>query len=226
MERIMADVTTTRRYDASRRREHAARTQDAVLTAARRLLLEHGYAATTVAHIAAEAGTSVDTVYKAFGGKSGIVRALWQRGLAGRGPIPAPVRSDALSSTETDPVRVLRGWGQFTTEVAPEGAPIILLIRAASATDPDMAALLAEAEEQRRARMRHNARRLQRRGWLRPGVTLAQAADILWTYSSAELYELLVIKSGWPVSRYGHFIGNALIAALLPETARPTGKRS
>jgi hypothetical protein len=32
--------------------------------------------------------------------------------------------------------------------------------------------------------MRHNAR-LQRRGWLRPGITLAQATDILWTYSSA-----------------------------------------
>jgi len=214
----MADVKTTRRYDASRRREQAARIQDAVLAAARRLLLEHGYAGTTVARIAAQAGTSVDTVYKRFGGKSGIVRALWQRGLEGTGPVPAPVRSDALSSTETDPVRVLRGWGEFTAELSPEVAPIMLLIRAAAATDPEMAALLGEAERQRRARMRHNARRLQRRGWLRPGVTLAQASDILWAYSSAEVYELLVIKSGWPASRYGRFIGDALIAALLPET--------
>jgi hypothetical protein len=73
-----------------------------------------------------------------------------------------------------------------------------------------MAALLAEAHDQRRARMRHNARRLQRRGWLRPGITLAPATDILWTYSSAELYDLLVIKSGWPVTRYGQFVGDAL----------------
>lgn len=29
-------------------------------------------------------------------------------------------------------------------------------------------------------------------------------------------FELLVLKSGWPVKRYGEFIGNALIAALLP----------
>lgn len=214
----MADVKTTRRYDASRRRAQAARTRDAILAAGRRLLLEHGYAATTVARIADEAGTSVDTVYKTFGGKSGIVRALWERGLAGRGPVPAPARSDALSSTETDPVRVLRGWGQFTIELAPEGAPIMLLIRAAADTDPEMAALLDEAEDQRRVRMRHNARRLQRRDWLRPGITLAHATDILWTYSSAELYELLVIKSGWPANRYGRFIGDALIAALLPET--------
>jgi hypothetical protein len=64
--------------------------------------------------------------------------------------------------------------------------------------------------------MRHNARRLRQRGWLRPGITLSQATDILWTYSSAELYELLVVKSGWSASRYGQFIGDALIAALLP----------
>ncbi len=212
----MSAVKTTRRYDATRRREQAARTHNAILEAARRQFLKRGYAATTVARIAAEAGTSVETVYKAFGGKSGIVRALWERGPAGRGPIPAPVRSDAMSSTETDPVRVLRGWGQFTSEVSPQVAPIMLLMRAASATDADMAALLAEAEDQRRARMRHNARRLQKQGWLRPGLSLARATDILWTYSSAELYDLLVIKSGWPVSRYSTFVGDALIAALLP----------
>ena len=217
MERNMGEVKSTRRYDTSRRREQARQTRDAVLHAAREQFLEHGYAATTVARIAERAGTSVETVYKAFGGKSGLVRALWDRGLAGRGPIPAPVRSDQLSSTETDPARVLRGWGRFSTEVAPQLAPIVLLIRDASGTDPEMATLLGEVDNQRRRRMRNNARRLQQRGWLRPGITLGQATDILWTYSSTELYELLVIKSGWPVNRYGAFIGDALIAGLLPD---------
>ena len=106
----MAEVKTRRRYDASRRREQAARTRDAILDVARAQFLEHGYGGTTVAGIATAAGISVETVYKAFGGKPGLVRALWQRGLAGTGPVPAPVRSDATSSTETDPVAVLRGW--------------------------------------------------------------------------------------------------------------------
>ena len=212
----MSEVKTTRRYDASRRREQATRTREAILDVARRQFLEQGYAATTVSRIAAEASTSVETVYKAFGGKSGVVRALWERSLAGRGPVPAPIRSDALSASESNPVRVLRGWGQLTTELAPEGAPVILLIRAAATADSDMATLLAEAEAQRRTRMRHNARRLQRRGWLRPGITLAHATDILWTYSSAEIYELIVIKSGWPIERYGAFVSDAMIAALLP----------
>jgi AcrR family transcriptional regulator len=214
----MPEVKRTRRYDASRRREQARRTQDAILDVARRQLLEQGYAATTVAAIADEAGTSVDTIYKTFAGKAGLVRLLWLRALEGVGPAPAPTRSDTLSSTETDPVRVLRGWGTFTTEVSPQGAPIMLLIRAAAATHPEMATLLAEADEQRRTRMRHNARRLQQRGWLRPGVSLARATDVLWTYSSAELYELLVLKSGWSLRRYGEFVGDAMIAALLPET--------
>jgi hypothetical protein len=98
----------------------------------------------------------------------------------------------------------------------------MLLVRGAAATDPDMAALLNEAETQRRTRMRRNARLLQRRGWLRSGISLAQATDILWTYSSAELYELLVIKSHWLPQRYGQFIGNSLIAALLPHETRTT----
>jgi AcrR family transcriptional regulator len=216
MERNVVEVKTKRRYDASRRRAQAAETQRTILDVARREFLEHGYAGTTVARIAEQAGTSDETDYKAFGGKSGLVRALWMRGLGGRGPIPAPVRSDLLSSTETDPVRVLQGWGAFTTEVAPELAPILLLVRGAAATDPDMAALLAEAEAQHRERMRHNARRLQQRGWLRRGVGVARATDILWAYSSTELYELLVVKSGWPLKRYGEFVGDALVAALLP----------
>jgi AcrR family transcriptional regulator len=220
MERNVVEVKTKRRYDASRRQAQAARTRQAILDIARRQFLERGYAATTVAGIAAEAGTSVETVYKAFGGKSGLVRALWERGLDGRGPVPAPERSDLLSSSETDPVRVLRGWGSFTTEVAPEVAPVLMLVRGAAANDPAMATLLADTEAQHRARMRHNARRLQRRGWLRPGIGLAQATDILWTYSSTELYELLVVKSGWPIKRYGEFIGDALIAALLPHADR------
>ena len=210
------EVKSKRPYDASNRRAQAVQTRGAILDVARRGFLEHGYSATTIAGIASEANTSVDTVYKAFGGKSGLVRALWERGLGGRGPVPAPQRSDLLSSTESDPVVVLRGWGRFTTEVAPEVAPIMLLVRGAAATDTAMADLLDEIDTQRRTRMRHNARRLRQRGWLRAGVSLRQATDVLWTYSSAELYELLVVKSQWPLKRYGEFVGDALVAALLP----------
>ena len=38
----------------------------------------------------------------------------------------------------------------------------------------------------------------------------------MWAYSSADLYELLVIRRGWPLEQYGAFIADAMIAALLP----------
>ena len=67
----MADVKGKRRYNSSGRQEQARRNRDAILQAAERQLNECGYAGTTVAAVAGEAGVSVETVYKAFGGKAG-----------------------------------------------------------------------------------------------------------------------------------------------------------
>jgi AcrR family transcriptional regulator len=209
------DVKSKRQYDSSRRRAQAQRTRVAILDVARKELLENGYAGTTVTRIADLAGTSVETIYKGFGGKAGLVRALWKQSLAGQQEIPAEQCSDTLSSTTDDPIAVLKGWGRFATELSPQGAPIVLLMRAAAATDPEMAALLTEAEVQRRRRMRHNARRLKQHGWLRPGIGVEFATDVLWTYSSAEMYDLLVLRSGWSVHQYGEFIGDSMVAALL-----------
>ncbi len=44
--------------------------------------------------------------------------------------------------------------------------------------------------------------------------TLA-AAEVLWTCSFPELYELLVLRRGWTIERWSGFIANATIAALL-----------
>lgn len=45
---------------------------------------------------------------------------------------------------------------------------------------------------------------------------MAEAADILWTYSAAEFWELLVIRRGWSPGQHGRFVAEAMIAALLP----------
>jgi AcrR family transcriptional regulator len=212
----MEPAKTTRRYNSRGRQAQAARHRDAVLDAAQERFLADGYAATTIASTADDAGVSVETVYKAFGGKAGLVRAIYERGLSGEGPVPAPQRSDAMQADETDPETIVRNWGILSTEVAPQVVPILLLIRTAAAADPDMALLLRDSDLQRRERMRQNARTLADRGDLRAGVTLAQATDILWTFSSPELYELLVLRSGWDVGKYGRFLGDSMTAALLP----------
>lgn len=180
----MDRTRSSRRYNSASRQEQARRTRDAILDLARRRFLTDGYAATTMASIADEAGVSVDTVHKAFGGKAGLVRAAYERSLDGAGPVTAPQRSDEMQRDENDPHVIVRHWGTLTTEVAPLVAPIHLLIRDAAATDPEMATLLRDSDDQRRERMRHNARTLADRGWLAPGITLEHATDVLWTYSS------------------------------------------
>ena len=45
--------------------------------------------------------------------------------------------------------------------------------------------------------MRHNARFLVDGGHTRPTIRLADATDVLWTYSSPELFDLLVQRRHW-----------------------------
>jgi AcrR family transcriptional regulator len=209
-------VNTRRRYDSSGRRERARQTRDQITGIAWELFLSGGYAATTVAAIAAAAHVSVETIYKGFGGKPGLVRAIIEKGLAGEGRVPAEQRSDHIRDTDPDPRRIFAAWGAFTAEIAPRVAPIFLLARDAAAGDPEIAATLEEISAARLERMTVNARGLAQAGHLRPGITVDQAADIMWVYSSPELYELLVLRRGWTPERHGQFIAQALAAALLP----------
>jgi AcrR family transcriptional regulator len=213
----MGHVKSKRSYDSSGRQAQARRNREAVLDAAERRFLADGYAATTVAAVAGDAGVSVETVYKAFGGKSGLVVGLYQRGLAGRGAVPAFQRSDEMREHETDPRTIMRNWGLLAAEVGSVITPIRLLMRLAAATDPDMAALVEAGDDERLQRMRHHARVMAERGYLRDGVTSAEAADVFWICNSVELYELLVLKRGWSQRRFAQFVTDLLIASLLPQ---------
>lgn len=205
-----------RRYDSVARREQAQRTRAAILQAAEHRLLNDGYAATTMATIADDAGVSVETIYKAIGGKSGLVRAVYEQGLAGAGPVPAYQRSDEMREAAPDPKTIMREWGLLTAEVASTITPIRLLMRSAAEADPEIAALLAASDEERLERMRHHADFLAARGYLREDVNVDDATDILWTCSSAEFYELLVMQRGWTRERFATFIAEYMIATLLP----------
>jgi Bacterial regulatory proteins, tetR family. len=208
-------VKARRSYDSSRRQERARLNRDRILTAAEQRFLRDGYGTTTIATIAADADVSSDTIYKSFGGKPGIVRAIRNRALEGEGPAPAEQRSDALHERQADARTIIEAWGALTAEVSPRVAPILLLIRAAAASDPDVLELLEEMDEDRLRRMTFNARRLHDAGHLRPGITITHAADVLWTYSAPELYELLVLRRGWTPTQHGRFVADAMINALL-----------
>ena len=207
-----------RAYDARRRQEAAEEARMLVLTRSRELFLTGGYGRTTIAAIARAAGVSKESVYKGFGGKPGLVRAIYEQSLLGAGGPPAEERSDRAQTTVSDPRELMEQLGRFTTEVSPLGSPVFLLIRDAAASgDPDMAALLLDVDDARYRRMLHNARQVLGRGFLRAGLTEEEVADVMFTCTSAELYENLVLKRGWSAERYGRFIARTLAANLLPE---------
>src|SRR3954454_6500754 len=161
-----------RAYDGTRRQEQARRTRDRIIDAAERRFLDAGYGATTVTAVATDAGVSADTIYKSFGGKPGLVRAIRERALRGDGPEPAEARSDRLHERESSGRKIIEGWGTLTAEVAPRVAPILLLMRAAALVEPEGEALLAEMDDERLRRMTSNARRLRDGGHLRAGLTV------------------------------------------------------
>jgi AcrR family transcriptional regulator len=213
---MMSQVKPTRRYDSTRRREQAVQVREAILAVARERFLAEGFAATTVAAVAREAGVSIETVYKAFRNKVGLLRAVAERAMAGPDAVPTMRRSDEMAARETDPYVIVREWARFATEVTPRVAPVMLLMRTAAGHSPDIADLLAQLDADRLARMAHQARFLRDRHYLRHGVTDTEARDVMWAYTDPALYELLVIRAQWPLPRFRDFLANALTAALLP----------
>ena len=213
------EIAVKRQYDATDRRRRAAATRLRVLDAALRRFLRDGYAATTIASVATDAQVSVETIYKTFRGKAGLVRALYDKGLAGQGEIPAPERSDAVSARDLDAPALLRQWTNFSMEVAPRVAPVMLLVRAAAAADAEAAALAAQMNAERLNRMEVNAQRLLGRAGLRRRLTARHVADVLFTYTSPELYELLILQQQWRLSAYADFLYRGMAGQLLSSFA-------
>ena len=212
-----------RSYNATRRRERALQTRAAILEAARARFLTDGYGPTTIASIATDADASPDTIYKTFGGKAGLLRAICELALAGEGPLPAEQRSDVMQAAEPDPRRLLRGLGVLTTEVAPRIAPLLFLLSTAAENDNTLIDLKNDLEAARLARMTHVARGLASKTRYRDDRSIDEAADIMWAYSSPELYRLLVIGRGWTPEEYGQFVGESLIDALLERGPNDAG---
>jgi hypothetical protein len=128
-----------------------------------------------------------------------------------------------MRARESDPRTIMRKWGVLTAEVASVVTPIRVLMRAAAVSDPEMAALVKETETSRLERARHHARFLQERGYLREGVTMREATDVLWVCTSVELFDLLVTQRGWTLSRFGRFVSDFMSASLLPPPVESAG---
>ncbi|MGN6162352.1 MAG: TetR/AcrR family transcriptional regulator [Marmoricola sp.] len=214
----MTDVKK-RPYDSPARREQARANRRAMLEAAIALLVEQGYAATTLAEVAEHSGLSAPAVYKAFGNKPTLVKAAFDYAAAGDDdPTPVPQRDRAARIlAEPDPVTKLEIYTEGMLERLERVARLQLIARAAAAGDAEVERVWQEMSEARLRGMAIIAANLAEGGHLRDGVDQDEARDVLWTYNSPELYELLVLRRGWNGSRYRDWVLAALVGALLPD---------
>ena len=210
-------VKPKRRYDSPRRREQAAATRLEILEAAQRLFERDGYAATTMAAIAAEARVALKTVYVAFETKSGVLRALWNLRLRGdSGDIPVAeqqVYREVLE--ERDPERQLRLNAQNSRAGKLRVAALAEVIRSAAPIDPDIEALWKRIGTEYHANQRAIVESLNEKGALKAGLGVERAGDILWTLNHPNLWQLLVRERGWTPEEYERWCADLACKQLL-----------
>jgi AcrR family transcriptional regulator len=214
------DVKPRRRYNATRRQAQAAQTRQDILDAANRLFVEGGYAGTTLAAIARAAGVVVETIYRAYGSKAELFKAVVQAAVAGgadRARVPVEQRpAIAAVIAETDPHRQLELYAATQPGIHARAGPLLRVLIGAAATDPELAELWTQIEKERLSGMGRFARLLADRGVLRPGLSAEEARDLLWTLNSLAVHDLLVRQRGWSPERYRDWLAAALARELLP----------
>jgi AcrR family transcriptional regulator len=205
----------TRTYVSPLREEAARRTRIAIREAGARLFVRNGYVSTTVRQIAEEAGVAVRTVFTAFpGGKAELFREALDEAVAGdtdTATVRRPV--GRAGGTEADLiVEQVVGYGADMLERA--GGLLMTSVESAGA-DPDMRRFAHEDARATAVNARTIAEGLHRSGWLRDGVEVDHAADVLYTLSSPQVHALLRRDCGWDVDRYRTWLAETLQTTLL-----------
>ena len=214
---ILMPGPVKRHYDATGRRQAAARTRTAILDAARQLFTERGYASTPMTAIADRAGVALDTVYASAGRKPELAKLLIETAISGTGQaIPAEQR-DYVRAVQAAPDAgtKIAIYAAAVTAIAPRLAPVLAIIQQAAPAEPELGQLWDQIAERRAANMRRFVADLATAHPLR--LDPAQAADIVWATNATELYQLLVGQRGWTPQRYERFLTDTWHRLLLAD---------
>jgi len=188
-----------------------------ILEAARRLFEDRGYAATAVPSIAAHAGVAVKTVYLAFESKAGLLRAVWEARLGGaEEATPVLQRGWFRELTEeADPAGKLRLLAAQSRRVKTATGPLLEVIHAAAATDPEIAVLWQDIEAKLLRVQRAVVDQLDALRALRPSLEAAEATDVLWTLNHPSVWHLFVRQRRWSPARYEQWLYGSFCLHLL-----------
>lgn len=209
-------VKRPRRYESPRREEGARATRAAILEGARDLFVEHGYTGTTMQAIAARARISPATVYATFTNKRSLLAALVDVSIAGDDAPVSILDRPWVQEMRDEPdlrrrVDILARNGRLMLE---RRAPIDEVVRAAAASDPDIAALWRNGKEQRLAGQRRLLRIVAGPDGLRDGLIEADAVDTLYAVGSPETYRLVTVDRAWSPARFERWYADTLARLL------------
>ena len=207
-----------RSYDASGRREQARARRLAVVLAARDLFGRDGFRPTTIAAIAAHAGVSAESVYKGFGTKAALAKAVFDLVIAGDDE-PVPVAERPAMQAVRDEPDVRRKIAMFVAGLAQRqarSAGVQILIRDGRHVDDSLVPVWAKLTGEGLAGMTMLGRNLLETGQLRDGIDLDEVRDVLWNYLSIDHYERLVRTQRWSLERYSRWLAHAITSAICP----------
>ena len=173
-------------------------TRAAIVDAAAAVFVENGYAAATIAQIAARAEVSAETVYAVFGTKRDVLRGVFEQVSAGAPGTEAWQTGDWLSRVKAEPDQRRRFelMTDATRGVLRSVAPIDEIVRSVAASDPEIAELQDEVERRRRSDVRGLVQLLAEAGPLR--VSIDDAVDLWWALAHPTgPYRSLTVDRRW-----------------------------
>ncbi|EYT81824.1 MULTISPECIES: TetR/AcrR family transcriptional regulator [unclassified Streptomyces] len=197
-------------------RIRAADTRSAVLAAATRLFMQHGYVNVSVADIAGEAGLAVPAVYASTGGKPAILTALINEGSHD------PIVEWTLDSVRAcgDPEEVVARAVHGVRMDNERYEDLVGVMISAAAQDDSIRRSLDRTDQTYREALGVIVGRLVELSGLRPGLTAERAIDILWFYLGYHSWRLCVAEQGWSWDEAEEWLaGQVAVAVLRPRAA-------
>jgi len=201
-----------RQYVQRVRAEAADATRRRILDAARATLERGPSGALRVDEVARSAGVSRSTVYLLYGSRAGLFDALARhlRLEAGFDELIREFRRpDALEAMRGSQRAAVRMYAKM-----PELARAMFTL---AAVDPDAVAAIRAIEDGRRPGQADIARRLAAQGYLRDGVDIGEATDILTVITSFQAFDELFSGSGLPAE----VVADRLVAMTERSICRP-----
>jgi AcrR family transcriptional regulator len=211
-----------RRYDNSRRLAQVRATRLRIIEAARSLFIEHGYPATTLETVADTADVALPTLYRLFGSKRALLKAVLDTSFGGDDePIAfrdRPEQRQALA--QPDPTSLVRSFARICRLFMERSSEMFHVLSTAAQVDPEIAELQGDIRRQRHTGQAGIVAAIADRGALDPELSLSDAQDIAYAALSPEVHRILTVERGWTADQYERWLTRVLSSLLRPQPAR------